>query len=178
MNATPMIEIRSKEEGKVGAVGGYVTIRPEVHLQLPFPLAPSLPPDGLRNSSTLIPPRLGCRRVEELQEGGRERGGGVARGLCTPLVHTITLCIWFGHHMTCLREVKTRRDPMTFSCNFTQPHLTLSKPSHVLGDDASHGKTGIISHPYQRCTGKYAGRGPNITSPEGHIKSPSGRRMP
>ena len=51
-----------------------VASRQAAHLQVPFPLAPSLPPDGLHNSSTLLLSRLGCRRVEELCSisGGRE----------------------------------------------------------------------------------------------------------
>ena len=37
---------------------------------------------GTIRVTPLLLPRLGCRRVEELQEGGREgEGGGVARGL-------------------------------------------------------------------------------------------------
>ena len=57
--------------------GRRVTNRGVVLLR---PLSPSLPVVAVYNSSTLLLPRLGCRRVEELQEGGRE-GGGVARGL-------------------------------------------------------------------------------------------------
>ena len=35
---------------------------------------------------------------------------------------------------------------------------------------------GIISHPWQRDTGKYAAQGPNIMSPEGPRMLPEGRR--
>ena len=44
----------------------------------PLPLSPSLSVVAVYNSSTLLLPRLGCGRVEELQEGGREGERGAA----------------------------------------------------------------------------------------------------
>ena len=44
----------------------------------PLSLAPSFPPDGLHNSSTLLQPSLGRSRVEELcsPSGGMKGAGG------------------------------------------------------------------------------------------------------
>ena len=62
-------------------------------LATPLPLSPSLPLAAVYNSSTLLLPTLGCRRVEELQEGRREGGRerGVARGLLLCLFESLFL---------------------------------------------------------------------------------------
>ena len=51
----------------------------------PLSLAPSFPPDGLHNSSTLLQPSLGRSRVEELRSPSGGREGARGRGLVSEL---------------------------------------------------------------------------------------------
>ena len=75
-----VIKWRGKKNNYKGVTQGHGSEQRSSPLATPLPLSPSLPLVAVYNSSTLLLTRLGCRRVEELQKGGRERGG-VARGL-------------------------------------------------------------------------------------------------
>ena len=70
----------------------FPCLAPIPSFQRSSPLATPLPLSlvAVYNSSTLLLPRLGCRRVEELQKGGREEGGR-SNQRTTPLLGSLFL---------------------------------------------------------------------------------------